>query len=162
MLNRCALPQPFTHEMARLRSNEIEEPKDWGAWHPVIPAKNNAAPGHLNKHSYLLPSTFLRIQLAMSRAFLLTALALTVLAVVNATGPESDSEPTSIPLIPSRMKLADTVEIPYWLYVIFTIIAVCLVCQCCCSCLIGSSAASNTTLRFRAAAHARTVLQAIV
>ena len=101
----------------------------------------------------------------MSRAFFICVLAFALLAVVNATEPESVAEPTSVPFIPSRMKLADTVEIPYWLYVVFIIIAVCQVCSFCCGCcfmILGGIGAATTGSKLGAASHAKKVLQAMI
>ena len=42
----------------------------------------------------------------MPRAFYISVLAFSMLALVNAMGPESVFEPTSIPFIPSRTELA--------------------------------------------------------
>ena len=108
------------------------------------------------------------VQLMMSRAFVISVLVFSLIAVVNATEPESVFEPISLPSIPSRMKLADTVEIPYWLYVVFIIIAVCQVCSCCCICctglLGGASAASagSALSHFGAASRAKKILQSMV
>ena len=101
----------------------------------------------------------------MSRALAISALVFGLLSVVYATENESVAEPTSIPFIPSRMKLADTVEIPYWLYVLFVIIAVCQICQCCCGCcmvFMGGAGAASGGSGFRFGAQAKKVLQTIV
>ena len=104
----------------------------------------------------------------MSRAIVFGVLALSMLTVIYATEPGPVSEPTSITFIPSRMKLADTVEIPYWLYVLFIIIAVCQVCGCCCGCcymLLGGASAAfagPALYKLGATSHAKKVLQAIL